>query len=68
MAFEELKAQIAVLLDGLEDHPEDLHELHQLIRQHLARARAMGTELPADLVELERKLEAGFPRGTKQTR
>ncbi len=63
MAFEEIKAQIAVLLDSLEDHPEDLHELHQMIRQHLSQARAMGTELPADLVELERKLEAEFPRG-----
>ena len=63
MAFEELKAQIAVLLDSLEDHPGDLHELHQMIRQHLSQARAMGAELPADLVELERKLEAGFPQG-----
>ena len=62
MAFEELKAQIAVLLESLEDHPEDLHELHELVRQRLAQARAMGGELPADLVELERKLEAGFPR------
>ena len=62
MAFEELKAQIAVLLDSMEDHPHDLHELHQMIRQHLSQARAMGTELPQDLVELERKLEAEFPR------
>ena len=63
MAFEELKAQIAVLLDSLEDNPEDLHELHQMIRQHLSQARAMGTELPQDLVDLERKLEADFPKG-----
>ena len=62
MAFEDLKARIAVLLDSLEEHPEDLHELHQMIRQHLAQARAMGTELPQDLVELELKLEAEFPR------
>lgn len=64
MALDELKAQIALLLDSLEDHPEDLHELHQVIRQHLSQARAMGTPLPADLVELERKLEADFPKQT----
>jgi hypothetical protein len=62
MALDQLKAQIAVLLDSLEDHPEDLHELHQMIRQHLAQARAMGLALPTDLVELERKLEADFPK------
>lgn len=62
MALDELKAQIAVLLDSLEDHPEDLHELHQMIRQRLSQARAMGLALPADLVELERKLEADFPK------
>ena len=62
MALDQLKAQIAVLLDSLEDHPEDLHELHQMIRQHLAQARAMGLALPNDLVELERKLEADFPK------
>ncbi len=63
MALEELKARLALLLDSIEEHPEDLHELHQTIRQHLAQARAMGTPLPEDLVELERKLEAGFKTG-----
>lgn len=62
MAFEELKAQIAVLLASLEDNPEDAHEMHELIRQRLEQIKAMGMPLPSDLVELERRLEADFGR------
>jgi hypothetical protein len=60
MALEELKAQIALLLTSLEDNPEDIHELHEMIRQKLAQITAMGLPLPADLVELLRKLEIDF--------
>ena len=49
MAFEELKAQIGMLLGGLEDQPEDKHELYELIREKLAQMRAMGMPLPNDL-------------------
>jgi hypothetical protein len=60
MAFEELKAQIGVLMTSLEDNPEDAHELHELIRQRLEQIKAMGMPLPADLVELEHRLESEF--------
>ncbi|MGQ0484474.1 MAG: hypothetical protein ACT4SY_03865 [Hyphomicrobiales bacterium] len=60
MALEQLQAQIAVLLQGLEDKPEDAHELHDLIRQHLEQFKAMGMPLPADLVQLEERLEKDF--------
>jgi len=62
MALDELKAQIALLLTNLEDNPEDPHELHEMIRQKLAQFRAMGLPLPDDLVELEKKLAAEFPK------
>jgi hypothetical protein len=58
MALEELNARIALLLTSIEDRPEDIHELHELIRQKLAQLDAMGLPRPADLVELEKKLEA----------
>jgi hypothetical protein len=58
MALEELNARIALLLTSIEDKPEDLHELHELIRQKLAQLDAMGLPRPADLVELEKKIEA----------
>jgi hypothetical protein len=58
MALEELNARIALLLTSMEDKPEDMHELHEVIRQKLAQLDAMGMPRPADLVELEKKLDA----------
>lgn len=58
MALEELNARIALLLTSIEDKPEDLHELLELIRQKLAQLDAMGLPRPDDLVQLEKKLEA----------
>lgn len=62
MALEQLQAQIAVLLQGLEDNPEDAHELHGLLRQHLEQFKAMGLPLPADLAQLEKRLEKHFAK------
>lgn len=60
MALEELKAQIAMLLESLEDNPQDPHELLEILRQHLAQTRAMGLPVPDDLAKLEKDLEAQF--------
>jgi hypothetical protein len=60
MAFDDLKAEIALLLTQMEDQPEDWHELYQQIREKLNEMRAFGMPLPDDLVRLERKLEAEF--------
>ena len=68
MALQELKAQIGVLLGGLEDQPEDKHELYELIREKLAQMRAMGMPLPDDLVELETELEKEFQSGTGESK
>ncbi len=56
MALEALEAQINLLLTAVEENPEDMHELHELIRQKLSQIRALGLPLPDDLVELERRL------------
>ncbi len=61
MAFEELKAQIGLLLGEMNEQPEDLHELYEQVHQELNQLRATGMALPADLVELERRLLAEFP-------
>ena len=60
MALEALEAQINLLLTAVEENPEDMHELHELIRQKLAQIKALGLPLPDDLVELERRLEEGL--------
>ena len=61
MAFEQLKAQIGLLLGEMNDQPEDLHELYLQIHQELNQLRATGMALPADLVELEQRLLAELP-------
>ncbi len=60
MAFENIKAEIAMLLGALQGAPEDRHELHLQIMQTLNELKAYGMPLPADLVELEHRLEREF--------
>lgn len=60
MAFEDLKAELALLLNQMENQPEDRHELYLQIREKLNEMRAFGMPLPDDLVRLEKELEAEF--------
>ena len=60
MAFEEIKARIALLLEEMVEQPEDVRELHERIREELNELRAMGMPLPDDLVALEKRLDDGF--------
>jgi hypothetical protein len=60
MAFDDLKAEIALLLNQMENQPEDRHELYMQIRERLNEMRAFGMPLPDDLVRLERELESEF--------
>jgi len=56
MAFEEIKAEIALLFEQMVNQPEDMHELAESIREKLNAMRASGLPLPEDLVELEKRL------------
>ena len=60
MAFDDLKAEIALLLIQMEDQPEDRHELYLQVREKLNEMRAFGMPLPDDLVRLEKQLEVEF--------
>ena len=60
MAFENTKAEIAMLVAALQDAPEDRHELYLRIVQKLNELKAYGMPLPSDLVELEHRLEREF--------
>lgn len=57
MSFEDLKVGIAMLLDQMQEHPEDELELQETLREKLAEMRGMGLPVPDDLVELEKWLE-----------
>jgi predicted nucleic acid-binding Zn-ribbon protein len=60
MALEQIKAQIALLLEEMINQPQDHHEIQEQLREKLSELRAMGMPLPADLVELEKRLDADF--------
>jgi hypothetical protein len=60
MAFEDLKAELSLLINQMEDQPEDPHELYLQIREKLNELRAYGMPLPDDLVAFERELERRF--------
>ena len=60
MAFENTKAEIALLLAQVEEAPHDEHELYLRIKEKLDELRAYGMPLPDDLVELEQRLEREF--------
>ncbi len=53
-----LIAAINLLVEQMDHEPDDLHEVHLKLREHLDRLRATGMPLPDDLVELERRLTA----------
>jgi hypothetical protein len=60
MAFEDLQAELALLINQMENQPEDRHELYLQIREKLNEMRAFGMPLPEDLVKFEEELEAQF--------
>jgi hypothetical protein len=62
MAFEHLQSELGLLMTRMQNEPEDRHELYLVIRQKLNEIKAYGMPLPDDLVQFERRLEAGFER------
>jgi predicted nucleic acid-binding Zn-ribbon protein len=65
MALEELQAQINLLVSQINNQPEDVHEIYELLHQKLNELRNTGQPLPQDLIELEKKMLKEFPRPKK---
>lgn len=65
MAFENIKAQIYLLLEQMINQPEDSHEIQESLREMLNELKATGMPLPQDLVELEETLQSEFEKKTK---
>ena len=57
MAFEQLKIEIAMLFEEMENQPEDKWELHETLRVKLDELKTFGMPLPQDLVDLEKMLD-----------
>ncbi len=65
MALEELQAQINLLVSQINNQPEDVHELYELLHQKLNELRGTGQPLPQDLLDLEKRMLEEFPRPRK---
>jgi hypothetical protein len=60
MAFDDIQAELGLLLTRMQNEPEDRHELYLQIMQKLNELKAYGMPLPQDLVQFEKRLEAEF--------
>lgn len=57
MAFEQLRAGIALILEEIEKRPDDRHILHEELREKIAELRGLGLPVPEDILRLEEQLE-----------
>jgi len=62
MSFEQIKARIALMLEEATYQPEDLHEAREVLREQMAELRAQNQPVPADLQDLERRLDEAFSK------
>ena len=60
MAFEDVKAELGLLMTRMQNEPQDRHELYLQLMEKLNELKAFGMPLPADLVAMEKALEAEF--------
>jgi hypothetical protein len=60
MAFDDLGAELALLINQMETPPEDPHEVYLRIYEKLNEFKALGLPLPDDFVRVEKELEAYF--------
>lgn len=60
MAFEELKAEISLLLTQMENQPEDRRELWMQLIEKINEMRAFGMPVPDDFKRMEALLEKEF--------
>ncbi|HWK37737.1 MAG TPA: hypothetical protein VNR88_02370 [Hyphomicrobium sp.] len=60
MAFDDVKAELGILLTRMQNEPQDRHELYLQLMEKLNELRAYGMPLPADLVALEKGLGEEF--------
>ena len=66
MAFEEIQAEIGLLLTRMQNEPTDRHELYAQLHAKLNELKAFGLALPDDLKDLEHWLEEEFAAETQK--
>lgn len=66
MSFEDVKAEVALLMTEMQNEPQDRHEIYLQLIEKLNDLKAFGLPLPDDLVRFERALEAEFAQDLRQ--
>ncbi|HSM19940.1 MAG TPA: hypothetical protein VK844_06190 [Hyphomicrobiales bacterium] len=66
MALEEIEAEISLLLQQMENQPEDKHEFYLRLREKLNEMRAYGMPVPENFKRLLADLEAEFAAEKKR--
>lgn len=64
MSFDNIQAEISLLVKQMEEQPHDAHELQETLREKLNELRAFGMPLPEELVRVERKLDEMLSQNT----
>ncbi len=54
-----------MLVSQINNQPEDVHEIYELLHQKLNELRSTGQPLPQDLLDLEKRMLKEFPRPKK---
>lgn len=67
MDLVELEAEINLLLNEMQNQPEDRHELYLQLREKLGEIRATCMSAPDDLLRLEKMLEEEFASDLKNS-
>ncbi|KAJ56039.1 hypothetical protein ACMU_09765 [Actibacterium mucosum KCTC 23349] len=57
MAFEALRAGIALIMQEIEKRPQDRHILLEELREKVSELRSLGLPVPEDLTRLMAELE-----------
>ena len=60
MAFDDLEAELALLINQMDTQPEDPHELYLRIFEKLNEFKALGLPLPDDLVRRRERTRSLF--------
>lgn len=66
MSFEDVKAEVSLLMTEMQNEPHDRHEVYLQLMEKLNDLKAFGLPLPEDLVRFERALEAEFARDLRE--
>lgn len=62
----EWEAELNLLLNEMQNQPEDRYEFFLQLREKLAEIRAVGMPVPDDLARFEKELEEEFARERKR--